>query len=385
MLDTDTLIVGAGPAGLAVAGRLARMGTPFLLLEKGGRIAEPWHNHYERLCLHTVKEHSDLPHWPMPERFPVYVPRLDLIAYWENYAREMDISPVFGQEVHRIHRSGEAWITETAAGKTYRSARVVVATGYNRVPRCPQWPGQEQFEGRFLHSCTYRNAAPFRDQKVLLVGIGNTGAELALDLCDHGAQPFISVRSPVNFIRRDIAGRPAQRTAIMLGKLPATVADFIARQVQKLTVGDLRPYGIPASPYAPSEQLRRFGKVPVIDIGTIDRIRAGKIKILPDVSHFNRDSVTFSDGHTETFDAVIACTGYLARIEDFVENGADLLNERGYPRSLWFEEASLGGLYFCGFSTPLSGILRNIKMDSEKIAEHIRLQHLALKPESTTS
>jgi cation diffusion facilitator CzcD-associated flavoprotein CzcO len=377
MLDTDTLIVGAGPAGLAMAGRLAQMGVPFLVLEKGERIAAPWHGHYERLCLHTVKEHSDLPHWPMPEGYPVYVPRLDLIAYWENYARHMGIAPVFGQDVGRIHRADGVWITETTAGNTYRSARVVVCTGYNRVPRCPQWPGQEQFEGKFIHSCEYRNAAPFSGQKVLLIGIGNTGAELALDLCDNGARPFISVRGPVNFIRRDVFGRPAQRTAIMLGKLPAPIADFIVRQVQRLTVGDLRPYGIPASPYAPSEQLRRFGKVPVIDIGTIDRIRAGKIGILPDVSHFNRDSVTFSDGRTESFDAVIACTGYVARTEDFVENGADLLNERGYPRSLWFDDASLEGLYFCGFSAPLSGILRNIKIDSEKIAAHIRTQTLA--------
>lgn len=370
---TDTLIVGAGPAGLAVAGRLAKMNIPYLLLEKADRITPVWHEHYDRLCLHTVKEHSNLPHVEIPEHYPVYVPRNDLIAYWEDYVRQMNIAPLFGQEVLHIRRVDEGWTTETTGG-VFHSKRVVVATGYNRTPNMPVWPGQENFRGTLLHSKQYRNAAPFAGQKVLIVGIGNTGAELALDLYEHGASPAVSVRGPVNFIRRDIGGRPAQNTAILLGKLPNWAYDFIAKQVQKLTVGDLTPYGLPASPYAPSEQLRRFGKVPVIDIGTIYLIKQGKVKILPDIERFNEDSVTFKNGLTEPFDAVIACTGYRARVEDFVENAQPLLNEKGYPRSLWYDDESFKGLYFCGFSTPLSGILRNIKMDSAQIVEHIQQQ-----------
>lgn len=158
----------------------------------------------------------------------------------------------------------------------------------------------------------------------------------------------------------------------MPGKLPDWAYDFIARQVQRLTVGDLRPYGLMTSAYAPSEQLRRFGKVPVIDIGALDLIKQGKVRILPDIQQFNEDSVTFKDGWTENFDAVIACTGYRAQLEDFIENVRPLLDERGYPRRLWFDDEAFRGLYFCGFSIPLSGILRNIKMDSAQIAEDIK-------------
>jgi len=366
-----TLIVGAGPAGLAVAGRLSKMGLPYILLEKSDRVSAAWHQHYERLCLHTVKEHSDLPHWPMPEGYPVYVPRLKMIEYWENYVREMNITPKFGQEVTNIRRENGHWAVMTATD-VFTAGHVVVATGYNRAPYLPAWSGQQQFKGTLMHSRDYRNATPFKGKRVLIIGIGNTGAELALDLYEQGAFPSISVRGPVNFIRRDVAGRPAQRTAIMLGKLPTWAYDFIARQVQKWTVGDLTPYGLPPSPYAPSEQLRRFGKVPVIDIGTIDLIKQRKVAILPDIQQFNEDSVTFVGGQTEPFEAVIACTGYRAQVEDFVENAQPLLNERGYPRSLWFDDEAYRGLYFCGFSTPLSGILRNIKMDSEQIAEHIQ-------------
>lgn len=369
---TPTLIIGAGPAGLAVAGRLTKMNLPFMLLEKSDRIGNSWYSHYDRLSLHTAKEHSNLPHLPFPDDYPEYVPRLTLINYWRNYAKELGITPILNQEVKRIYRNGKAWVTETTTD-IFHSERVVVATGYNRVPFFPTWTGQEKFKGTFIHSKDYRNAQPFVGKKVLIIGIGNTGAELALDLHEGGAFPSIAVRSPVNFIRRDVGGRPAQKTAILLGKLPSFMYDFIAKQLQKLTIGDLSPYGIKPSPYAPSEQLRRFGKVPVIDIGTVTLIKQRKVHIVPDVQCFNEGSVTFVDGQTEPFDAVIACTGYRAQVEDFVENPAMILNDRGYPKSLWFDEENLKGLYFCGFTIPLSGILRNIKIDSEQIANHIAL------------
>ncbi|MCC6281967.1 MAG: NAD(P)/FAD-dependent oxidoreductase [Saprospiraceae bacterium] len=369
----NTLIIGAGPAGLAIAGRLGKMGIPYLLLEKSDQVAHTWHGHYDRLCLHTVKEHSNLPLLEFPEHYPTYVPRLNLIAYWEDYIRTMKIEPIYGQEVQHIRRVGNEWETTTTQGK-FITQNVVVATGYNRVPMVPEWPGLERFELPMIHSKDYRNPDPFKGKKVLLIGMGNTGAELALDLCEHGAFPTISVRSPVNIILRDVLGRPAQKTAILLSKLPDWAYDFIAKMVQKRTIGNLSAYGLKASPYAPSEQLRRFGKVPVIDIGTVDLIKEGKIRILPDVESFQENSVTFKNGVTETFDAVIACTGYRAQVEDFFENGQALLNERGYPRSLWFDEQEYQGLYFCGFSIPLSGILRNIKMDSGLIVEHILQQ-----------
>ncbi len=367
---TNTLIIGAGPAGMAIAGRLAKMGISYLLLEKSAHVGHTWFAHYDRLCLHTTKEHSNLPHQEFPAHYPTYVPRLDLIAYWEDYVQKMGIEPLFGQEVQHIRRVDNIWETTTATNK-FRSQRVVVATGYNRIPYLPNWPGQERFQLPLIHSKDYRNALPYKGKKVLLIGMGNTGAELALDLYEHGAFPTISVRSPVNIILRDILGRPAQRTAIMLSKLPDWAYDFIAKAVQKRTIGNLTKYGLQASPYAPSEQLRRFGKVPVIDIGTVDLIKQRKVKILPDIESFQENSVRFTNGVTETFDAVIACTGYRAQVEDFFENGQALLNERGYPRSLWIEEPEYEGLYFCGFSIPLSGILRNIKMDSALIAEHI--------------
>ena len=371
--QTPTVIIGAGPAGLAVAGRLRHLGQSFEVLEKSALIAPTWHTHYDRLHLHTVKEHSDLPHFPMPADYPRYVSRQQVIDYWTDYARHMNIEPRFGQEVISIKKEGIHWLTRTQTD-TFSSPNVVVCTGYNRVLHRPHWPGEDQFAGPIFHSHDYRNGEMFRGQRVLIIGMGNTGAELALDLHEHGAEPTIAVRSPVNIIPRDVNGRPAQTTAILLNHLPDWITDRLSRWVQKKTIGDLSAYGLPVSPYSPTEQMRRLGKVSVIDVGTVDLIRQEKVRILPGVVRFTATGVVFSDGQTLPFDAVIVATGFRAKVENFLEKASGLLNERGYPAALWFDEPPYRGLYFLGFTLPKTGILRGIKLDSEKIVKHLR-QH----------
>ena len=174
------LIIGAGPSGLAMAGRLAEKGQPFTILEKGTQVGEAWHHHYERLHLHTDRKFSGLPHRPIPASAPTFLPRLDLIKYWEEYASLYGIQPLFDQEVVNIRREGSVWVTTTKTDQ-FVSDTVTVCTGYNRIPTIPHWPGEERFKGTILHSANYKNATPFKNRKVLVVGMGNSGAEIALD------------------------------------------------------------------------------------------------------------------------------------------------------------------------------------------------------------
>ena len=240
-----TLIIGAGPAGLAMAGQLAHRGLPFTVLEASEYIGFSWRNHYDRLHLHTVKQHSALPHLPYPDEYPTYVTRLQLVEYMEQYAERFGIRPRFNQTVTHIQQNpaNGTWQVQTQTD-TFTAEQVIVATGYNRVPYKPELPGQRAFRGIVWHSHEYRNGAPFRNENVLVVGMGNTGAELALDLLENGAKPFISVRGPVNIIRRDVFGRPAQPTAIFLSKFPNWFYDFVARIAQKIDVGDVSAYGL---------------------------------------------------------------------------------------------------------------------------------------------
>ncbi|RMG74004.1 MAG: NAD(P)/FAD-dependent oxidoreductase, partial [Bacteroidetes bacterium] len=217
---TPVLLIGAGPAGLAMAGRLHHHQIPYLLLEASETLVPSWRNHYDRVHLHTVKEHSHLPYAPFPADYPRYIPRDQLIAYYEAYARERNIQPRLGQRVIHLTRTDTLWQATTTTGEVYVAPEVVLCTGVNREPHQPAWPGMEQFQGQILHSRAYRSGAPFAGQRVLIVGMGNTGAELAIDLHEHGAQAALSVRGPVNIVLRDFLGRPTQKTSMLLRRLP---------------------------------------------------------------------------------------------------------------------------------------------------------------------
>ncbi|MEL6590066.1 MAG: NAD(P)/FAD-dependent oxidoreductase, partial [Bacteroidota bacterium] len=283
---TPILIIGAGPAGLAVAGRLRKTGLDFQMLEASEKIAWSWHNHYDRLCLHTVKQLSHLPHLPFEESYPLYVPRLDLIKYYEDYARHFDIKPAFGEAVQKVTKAANYWQVESKSGKRWQANQVVFATGVNRVPHVPQFTGQENFQGEIIHSRHYRNPEPFKGKETLVIGMGNTGAEIALDLAEAGVKTYLSVRSPITIVPRDVMGNPVQLTARKLDKLPFGLGDWIGTQVRKFVIGNLQPYGVPLSKVHPAQQLRETGKTPVIDLGTVGQIKAGNIQMRHNIDHF---------------------------------------------------------------------------------------------------
>lgn len=367
----DTLIIGAGPAGLAIAGQLAHAGHSATVLEASEYVGYAWRNHYDRLHLHTVKEHSALPHLPYPADYPTYVSRLQVVDYLERYADHFRIQPLFNQPVNQLRRTADGrWEAKTPTD-TFQAKQVVVATGYNRVPNQPELPGMRDFRGVIWHSHGYRNGAAFRGESVLVVGMGNTGAELALDLLEHGARPTISVRGPVSIVKRDMFGRPTQPSAILLNKFPNWFYDFVAGLSQRLTVGDLSKYGLGKPNHPPSYLIRKEGKIPVIDLGTLDQIKAGKIAVVPGIERVNARTVMFADGSEHRFDAIVLATGYKPALEPILgtDLAAQILNERGYPKSLWFDEPALNGLYFLGFATPLTGIIRSLTIDSGKIVK----------------
>jgi len=368
----ETVVVGAGPAGLAVAGRLARLGRSYVLLEKAGRVGDAWYRHYARLHLHTVKQTSHLPHLPFPDETPRYLPRATFADYLEGYRRAMGIEPRLGEEVVRIGRDESGrWRTESATGAAFSSDHVVVATGFNRAPYAPRWPGMDEFSGTVEHSRTYRSGEAWRGRDVLVVGMGNTGAEIALDLCERGARAAISVRGPVNVVPRDVLGRPTQLSAIALARLPDRLGDALGILLRKLTVGDLSRWGIAAPRIPPAAQIRLHGKTPVIDVGTVARIRDGSIAVRPGIERFTREGVRFADGREGRYDHVVLATGYRSRVEDFVEGGEELLNRHGHPA-----EVSPGGrhrgLHFVGFDGySVGGLLRTIHRDSGRVVEAI--------------
>jgi len=373
MSSESTLIIGAGPAGLAIAGQLHHLELPYQIVEQASTVAPAWYRHYDRLHLHTVKKLSHLPHKPFAESLPQYIPREDLVAYFEAYAKEKEINPDFGVTISSVKKEGQNWVATSTGGQVYPAKQVVICTGFNRKPHEPQWKGMERFKGKIVHSRFYKTGKAYAGQKVLVVGMGNTGAEVALDLFECGAKASLSVRGPINIVRRDTFGRPVQETAILLSKFPHVVGDTLGKLTSILTVGDLSPHGIERPDVAPARQLRETGKTPVIDVGTVDRIKAGDIRVFPTINSFGEEDILFDNGQREAFDAIILATGYRPALSEFLDSEEGIFDGNGYPAN-WKVEAQ-PGLYLLGYDvyTP-GGLLLSIRRDSERIATDIASQ-----------
>ncbi|WP_291213818.1 NAD(P)/FAD-dependent oxidoreductase [Hydrogenophaga sp.] len=371
--EVDTLVIGAGPAGLATAACLAQHGERSLVIDQAREVASSWRHHYERLHLHTVKTHSALPGLPFPDSAPRYVSREGVVDYLTRYADRHGIEPELGDSVVGIEPAapGAGWITRTASGRLIASRQVVVATGANRRPRAPALPGQGHFGGRVLHSREYHNAKPFANQRVLVVGMGNTGAEIALDLVEHGVRAALSVRSPVNIVYRDVLGRPTQLSSILLSKLPHALGDAAATLLRNLSVGDLGRYGLHTADVSPLRQLREDGKTPVIDVGTVARIKRGDIQVYPGIETLLHGGVRFADGTEHPFDTVLLATGYDPALNELFPVTPLPLDARGMPTQV-VGQGDLAGVYFVGFDVRQpGGLLRAIAAQSQQVAGHI--------------
>jgi cation diffusion facilitator CzcD-associated flavoprotein CzcO len=364
----DTLIIGAGPAGLAVGACLKMRGASSLLVEQSTTIGSSWHGHYDRLHLHTDKRHSALPHLRFPAGTPRYPSREQMMAYLESYARHFELKPHFEEKVRSVARSDGGWLVTTTHGARH-AKRVVVASGYNAVPYVPDWPGRSQFRGAFLHSSAYRTGKTYRGQRVLVIGFGNSGGEIALDLHEQGAAVAMAVRGPVNILPREILGVPILTVSIALSRLPTRLTDAVAAPLSRMVLGDVRKLGLRKSATGPATQLRTTARVPLIDIGTIGMIRAGHIEVLGAVRGMNEHAVAFEDGSSRPFDAVIAATGFRPGLERFLDPHYDPLRER--PSLPVKGISSDAGLYFCGFSVSPTGMLRQIGIEARRIAKHI--------------
>ena len=371
MQNSDAVVIGAGPAGLAAAACLIQRGRQPLVLERAGELGASWRSHYERLHLHTVKTHSALPGLPFPDSAPRYVSRQDVVDYLTAYAAHHRITPRVGADVASIVPRDGGWQVPTSDGQRYVAPAVVVATGANNRPNRPEFNGQASFAGRIVHSGDYRNAAPFRGRRVLVVGMGNTGAEIALDLAEQGATAALSVRSPLNVVYRDVLGRPTQLTSMALARLPDRWGDAIARWLCTVTVGDIDRYGLQRSELSPLRQLREHGRTPVIDIGTLARIKSGEIAVFPAIRRLVSGGAEFVDGRSAKFDAIVLATGYRAGVAALFPDSAVPVDASGLPTQL-AGAGALGGIFFVGFDVrQAGGLLRTIAGQALSVAERL--------------
>ncbi|MEO8413825.1 MAG: NAD(P)/FAD-dependent oxidoreductase [Ginsengibacter sp.] len=369
MKQTETLVVGASISGLASACCLQQQQIGYIVIEKEVQVAAPWRHHYDRLHLHTNKRVSNLPYKKFDNTIPRYPSRLQVLDYLDNYRREFNINPIFNTEAKKIKKEGDYWITETT-GEIYQSKYLIMATGAFGKPKSVDFAGLETFTGKVMHSYGYKTGNDFKGQKVLVAGFGNSACEIAIDLYEQGAIPSMAVRSPVNVIPRDILGMPILEISILLSHLPPRIADTVSAPLMRLLFGDISKLGLKKKSYGPFEEIRREGRVPVLDIGTIKHIRQGHIHIFGDIDHIGGKTIHFADCRQEDFDAIIAAIGYYrdyAQIVDVDNNRFEDLNLPVNKQKYFGKD----GLYFCGFWIGPTGQIREITFDAQKIARDI--------------
>lgn len=376
----EAAVVGAGPAGLSAAAMLRRAGVEAVVLERSDSVAPSWRGHYDRLHLHTVRWLSNLPGYRIPRRFGRWVARDDVVRYLEDYAAHRRLDVRLGTEVSRIDRQGDEWLLRTSTGDVFARS-VVVATGHNHTPVLPDWPGRDGFTGELRHASTYRNGRDYAGSSVLVVGSGNTGAEIAVDLVEHGARDVaISVRTPPHIVLRERFGIPSLALGVLFRHVPPRIFDRIAAAMRRVDIGDLTAYGLPTPTDGLYERVLRDDAIPLVDVGFIDALKAGRVVVVPAVEGFDGSHVCLADGSRRRVDAVIAATGYRRGLGPLVGH-LGVLGDDGRPRVRGAAtDPAAPGMWFTGYTNPISGMFREVGIDARRIARAVAAQRGSESP-----
>jgi putative flavoprotein involved in K+ transport len=374
MSKRDAAVIGAGPAGLAAAAMLRRRGVDAVVIDRADAVGASWRGHYDRLHLHTVRWLSHLPGLRIPRSHGRWVPRDGVIEYLEDYAQHHALDLMLETEVRGLSRSdgGSGWVLSLSGERQLEVGAVVVATGYNNTPRMPEYPGTEGFTGELVHASRYRNASPYRGRDVLVVGSGNTGAEIAVDLVEGGARRVrLAVRTPPNIMRRQVAGTPNQVMALGLRRLPPRVVDSVASVAQRVAIGDLSRYGLERPTRGVYTRVIEDDVIPIIDVGLIKSVKAGQVEIVGALLGFDGDDVVLAGRERARPDAVIVATGYRRGLEPLV-GSLGVLDSRGKPVVHGARtHPSAPDLYFTGYTNPISGMFRELGIDARRIAKAV--------------
>lgn len=366
----EAIVVGAGPAGLATAALLSKCGFETLVLERTDAVGARWRTRYEGLRLNTMRTFSTLPGYRIPPRYGRYPRREDFVAYLETYAAHHRLRLRFATALQGVDRAEEdgLWRLETSNGPLL-ARYAVIATGYDAVPKLPEWANSDGFAGELIHASEYRSARPYVGREVLIVGAGNTGIDIAGFLVEAGARVSLAMRTPPNVFPRDWHGMPLQPSGIPAEHLPAKLGDTLGFVTQRLIYGDLSPYGIPRAPDGFQTKFRHQLVGPAVDDGFIAALKAGRTCIVPPVERLEMRDVVLVDGTRIQPDAIVCATGY-ARGLDPIAGHLGVLRPDGLPT--YFngapEHPDTPRLYFAGFYGGPAGQIRIMPKHARRIA-----------------
>ncbi|KAL8489997.1 hypothetical protein ACS0TY_025773 [Phlomoides rotata] len=379
VLVNGPVIVGAGPSGLAVAAGLKEEGVPYVIVERADCIASLWQKRtYDRLKLHLPKKFCQFPNFPFPDHYPEYPNKKEFIEYLESYAGHFDINPKFNECVDSAKYDDvcNLWRVKTVSGiddseVEYICQWLVVASGENADRNMPEINGLKDFGGEVMHACDYKSGENYRGKKVLVVGCGNSGMEVSLDLCNHDAKPSMVVRSSVHVLPREVFGKSSFELAMLMLKwLPLWLVDKLMLLFAWFVFGNTEEYGLKRPALGPLTLKNTQGKTPVLDIGALEKIRSGEIQVVPAIKKFSCGMVELENGDKLELDSIIMATGYCSNVPLWLRE-SEFFNKNGFPKSPFPNGwKGKGGLYAAGFTRRgLSGATADAMKISQDIAK----------------
>jgi cation diffusion facilitator CzcD-associated flavoprotein CzcO len=372
-------VVGAGSSGIAAAKVLHERGIPFHCYELSDRVGGNWvwgnsngvSSSYLSLHINTSRTRMEYSDFPMPESYPDF-PRHDQIAeYFDSYVDHFGFRDAieFQTSVDRVERRDdgvfEVTVSREGSTETVEYDAVIVANGHHWDPRMPEpaFPGADSFEGRQIHSHDYKDESQLVGKDVVVLGMGNSGMDIAVDASYHAKNTYLAARRGVHIVPKYLLGKPMD-TIGGSELIPGPVRFAMFRRLLKMEVGDLTNYGLP-------EPDHKFAEAhPTISGRILDRLAHGAITPKPNIERLEGDQVHFNDGSSVRADLIVYCTGYKITfpfLDDEVmaapDNEVRLYKHVFHPR--------MAGLYFLGLVQPLGAIMPIAERQAHVIARHL--------------
>jgi cation diffusion facilitator CzcD-associated flavoprotein CzcO len=370
--EHPVLILGAGLNGLAAAYELKKIGAEPVILDASVKPAAPWRARHDQLRLNTHRLISHLPGMRIPRCFGAFPSRDDMVTYLEDYAQFLDVPIYRNVRVKRIDPVRQGWRL-TASDGIWQTRNVIIATGHERVPVIPAWPGRNEFTGELVHAAHFGRVNHFQDKRVLVVGAGNSGTDVLNHLVRIRTNAlWVSVRNGPTVLPTRALGMPLQLLSPLMTPLPARAVDILMAATERLFLGDLRKYGLPKHTDGVATRLIQEGVAPAFDDGFVAALKAGRVTVLPSVERLDGDTVIFTNGSTVQPDTVICATGYRPGLEGLVGH-LDVLDKTGHPTHPGdIPHPVHKGLWFMGMTPQLPGVFYAARGEAKRLTRGVQ-------------
>jgi len=371
-------IIGAGSSGIAAAKALHERGIPFDCFEKSDRVGGNWvfgnkngtSSAYRSLHINTSRQRMEYSDFPMPTWYPDFPHHTHIADYFDAYVDHFGFRDtiVFETGVERAERGADGlWTITLDTGERRRYDALVVANGHHWDPRWPEPPYPGRFDGAQSHAHHYVDNRPFEGRRVLVVGIGNSAMDIAVETSFVSEQTFLSSRRGAYVLPKYVFGRPLDQIGVnrFTGAVPWAIRKRVLATLYRVGVGKVEDYGLPKPDHAVGEAH------PTVSADFLNRLAHGEVTYRPAIAELQGDRVRFEDGTVEAVDAIVWCTGYKVTFPFFDEQLVSA-PDNDLPLFRRVFHPAIDNVFFVGLLQPLGAVMPLSEAQGRWIAEYLR-------------